>query len=331
MADYTVGIGGGTTLMIRDLGGWVEFWMQTGSSTWNNDQQYSFSANGGYSGVRKFRLLRGGYWQYVDAVWVGYDQTITFTVYGSGIGFPTYAFHQHIQRSTVPQPPTFTGFDAISSSAFRAHFYPNSDGGSPILEFQIGYGSSSNGPTSIETAPGSPKDIGGFYSGQRIYAWIRARNALGWSGWSGRGEATTWQVPAAPNSPSYYNVTQRSVGVQFTFTKRYNDPPNLEMQFKYGRDGSGVVIDGTVNVNETVEYLYNLDPGKVYYFWGRARNSVGWGPWSPTASMLVLIAGARVLVAGQWKRAVPYVKTDGTWKVAEPWVKNAGVWKKTAQ
>jgi hypothetical protein len=47
--------------------------------------------------------------------------------------------------------------------------------------------------------------------------------------------------------------------------------------------------------------------------------------------MLVLIAGARVLVAGQWKRAVPYVKTDGTWKVAEPWVKNAGVWKKTAQ
>lgn len=331
MADYTVNISGSTTLMIRDTGGWVEFWIRTGSSTWNNDQQYSFSANGAYSGVLKFRMLRGGNWQFVNSVWVGYDQTVTFAIYGTGIGFPTYAFNQHIQRSTVPQPPTFTGFDAISSSAFRAHFYPNSDGGSTILEFQIGYGTSSNGPSSIVTAPGSPTDVSGFYSGQRIYAWVRARNALGWSDWSGRGEATTWQIPPAPNNPLYYDVAQRSVGVSFDFIKRPNDPANLEMQFKYGRDETGAVIDGTVDVNETVEYLSNLDPGKVYFFWGRARNSVGWGPWSPTASMLVLIAGARVLVVGTWKRAVPYVNVGGTWKVAEPWVRNAGVWKKTAQ
>lgn len=331
MADYTVNISASTTLMIRDTGGWVEFWIRTGVSTWNNDQQYSFFANGSYSGILKFRLLRGGNWQHVNSVWVGYDQDVTFTIVGSGIGFPTYAFTQHIQRSTVPQPPTMTGFDPISSSAFRAHFYPNSNGGSPILEFQIGYGSSSSGPSSIETAPGSPKDIGGFYSGQRIYAWIRARNALGWSGWSNRGEATTWQVPAAPNPAIFFNVAQRSLGVNFPFSQRYNDPPNLESEFKYGRDETGAVIDGIVNINEPTEYLYNLDPGKTYFFWGRARNSVGWGPWSATPSAVALIAGARVLVAGTWKRAVPYVKVDGTWKVAEPWVKNAGVWKRTAQ
>lgn len=331
MADYTVNISGSTTLMIRDTGGWVEFWIRTGPSTWNNDQQYSFSANGSYSGILKFRLLRGGAWQHVNTVWVGYDQTVTFTIYGSGIGFPTYAFNQHIQRSTVPLPPTFTGFDPISSSAFRCHFYPNSDGGSPILEFQVGYGSSPSGPTSIVTAPGSPHDIGGFYSGQRIYAWIRARNALGWSDWSGRGESTTWQAPGAPNQGIFFNVTQRSVGVQFPPLQRPTDPPNLEVQFKYGRDQSGSVIDGTVNVNESVEYLYNLDPGKVYYFWGRVRNAVGWGPWTSVASAVVLIAGARVLVVGVWKRAVPYVNVGGVWKVAEPWIKNQGVWKRTSQ
>ena len=329
MTDYTVGISASTTLMIRDTGGWVEFWIKTGSSTWNNDQQYSFFANGAYSGILKFRLLRGGNWQHVNSVWVGYDQTVTFTIIGSGIGFPTYAFNQHIQRSTVPQPPIFTGFDPISDSAFRCSFVAGPDGGSPILEFQIGFGSSSNGPSSIVTAPGSPTDIGGFYSGQRIYAWVRARNALGWSDWSSRGEATTWQVPAAHTAATFYNVAQKSVGVSFPFTQRVGDPPNLEMEFKYGRDISGAVIDGTVTINEPAEYLYNLDPGKVYYFWGRARNSVGWGPWPPSPSAVVLIAGARVLVTGTWKRAVPYVKSDGVWKVAEPWVRDAGVWKRT--
>lgn len=330
MTDYTVDISASTTLMIRDTGGWVEFWMRTGSQTWNNDQQYSYFANGSYSGVRKFRLLRGGNWQFVTSVYIPYDQNVSFGVYGAGIGFPTYTFTQHIQRSTVPQPPTLTAVYPISSSAFHVNFYGNSDGGSPALEWQIGYGSSSNGPTATVESGGST-DVGGFYSGQRIYFWARTRNALGWSEWSNRGEGVTWQVPQAPNPPEFLNVTQISLGVRFDFVQRSNDPENLEMQFKYGRDGTGAVIDGTVNVNEAVEYLYNLDPGKLYHFWGRARNSVGWGPWSPTASMAILIAGARVLVVGQWKRAVPYVKTDGVWKVAEPWIKDTGVWKKTAQ
>jgi hypothetical protein len=331
MADYTVNISGSTTMMIRDTGGWVEFWIRTGSSTWNNDQQYSFSANGSYSGILKFRLLRGGFWQHVNSVFVGYDQNVTFTIYGSGIGFPTHAFTQHIQRSTVPQPPTMTGCDPISESVVRIWYYPNSNGGSSIVEYEIGYGSSPHGPSSIVSRPGTIEDIGGFYSGQRSFFWVRARNALGWSGWSNRGEATTWQIPPPPGNPTFHDVRQTMLGVEFFFDKRPNDPHNVEWEFKYGRDETGAIIDGTININETIEYLSNLDPGKVYYFWGRARNPVGWGPWSPTASMVVLIAGARALVAGQWKRAVPYVKTGGLWKVAEPWIKHEGVWKKTAQ
>jgi hypothetical protein len=331
MADYTVDISASTTLMIRDTGGWVEFWIRTGSSSWNNDQQYSFNANGSYSGIRKFRLLRGGAWQHVDSVFVGYDQTVTFTVIGAGIGFPTYAFNQYIPRSTVPQPPTMTGCDPISESTVRIHFYLNSNGGSSILEMQIGYGASPNGPTSVVSRPGTIEDIGGFYSGQRTYFWVRARNSVGWSGWSNRGEATTWQVPPAPADAIFFNVTQTSVGVSFPFEERYNDPPNEEAEIKYGRDESGAVLDGTIEADEETEYFFNLNPGKVYYFWGRARNSVGWGPWSSTPSMVVLIAGARVLVVGQWKRAVPYVRVAGVWRVAEPWVKDAGIWKRTSQ
>lgn len=329
MTDYTQYIGGNTTLMIRDYGGWVDFFVQTGVSTWNNDQQYSFGANGGGSGIREFRLVRGGGWQYVDHVYITYDQDISFTLYGAGIGFPTGTINAHIQRSTPPQPPSLRSVTPISSSAFNIVFWDQYDGGSPILERGIGWGSSSSGPTSTGWSDGD-EPISGFASGQRVYFWARVRNAQGWSGWSNRGEGTTWQVPPPPTAPAFYNVTQKSVGVSFPFTDISGNAPTLEKQLRYGKDPTGAVIDGTITVDETTEYIYNLDPGKTYYFWGRSRNSVGWGPWS-SAYRLDLIAGARVLVGGTWKRAVPYVRSAGVWKVAEPWVKDTGVWKKTAQ
>lgn len=328
MPDYVERISASSEMMIRDTGGWVELWFHTGPQSWNNDQQYSWGANGTGSGVQKFRLVRGGNWQFITSIYVGYDQDISFTIYGASIGFPTYTFVQHIQRSTVPQPPTLFSVTPVSASAFKVVFGGNSDGGSPVIEWQVGYGSSSSGPSS--TAPSDGDDnITGFSSGQKVYFWARGRNALGWSGWSNRGEGTTWQVPQAPLGPTYYNVSQKSVGVGYVFPVILNNPPHLEKQIRYGRDITAGVIDGTITVDQDVEYLYNLVPGGTYYFWARARNTIGWGPWS-ASSKLILIAGSRVMVSGQWVRAVPYVNVGGVWKVAEPWVKDVGVWKKTA-
>lgn len=329
MPDYTLGIGGPNVMMIRDTGGWVEFWFKTGSSTWNNDQWWSYAANGGGS-RQKFRLVRGGGWQMFGSVYVGYDQDVRFTIEGAGLGWSTTDFWQHIQRSTVPQPPTLRSVTPISSSAINVVFTDNANGGSGITGRQIGWGTSSSGPTSTAWSDGDDP-ITGLSSGQRYYFWARVQNALGWSGWSNRLDAAPWQVPPAPAAAIFTEIKQRSVGVNFPFTVRSGNPPNLEKQFKYGRDPTGVVIDATVNVDETIEYLNNLDTGKTYYFWARARNSVGWGPWTSTASKVTLVAGALVFVSGQWKRAVPYVRVGGVWKVAEPWVKDQGVWKRTSR
>lgn len=325
MTDYFLGIGGSSTMMIRDTGGWVEFWFRTGAQTWNNDQWWSYNANGVFS-RQKFRLLRGGQWQHFGSVYVTYDQNVQFTIEGAGLGWATTTFTQHIQRSTVPAPPTMLSVYPISSSAIHVNFIGNYDGGSPVVEWQIGYGLSPAGATAFVGSGGST-DIGGFLSGQRVYVWARGRNALGWSGWSNRGEATTWTVPAAPGTPIISDKTQTSMRVQYDFVANPNNPATEERQLGYGLSSSAPTH--FANDPSGINTVSGLQPGGTYYVWGRSRNAVGWGPWS-VATQVLLIAGARVLVDSEWKRAVPYVKQGGVWKVAEPWMKHMGTWKRTS-
>src|ERR1700743_1866309 len=98
MADYHFGIPNGD-MMIRDLGYSVEFWFKTGPSTWNNNKWWSWGANA-TSSRQKIALLRGGNWQFFGAIDVPYDQTIRFTIEGSGLGWGTTNFFQYIPRST---------------------------------------------------------------------------------------------------------------------------------------------------------------------------------------------------------------------------------------
>jgi hypothetical protein len=325
MVDYVVGIGGSSTMMIRDTGGWVEFWFRTGQYTWNNNQNWSYRANGKNSGTQSFRLLRGGNWQRFGRVNVVYDQDVRFTIYDAGLGFPTHDFIKHINRTTVPPRPTLRSAEAISSSQIRVIFTGNGDGGSTIQEWQIGYGSNSNYPSATVDSNGNSV-LGGFESGQRVYFWARGRNAVGWSTWSNRREATTWRVPNVPRPISFSQITQTSVRTHF-FDGFDGGTATLERQLGYSLMNTGPTT--IVNAPLGVNVLTDLDPGRTYYFWARTRNSVGWGPWSSHVP-LTLIAGARVLDGFLWKQAVPYVRVDGVWKIARPWVKRAGVWKETS-
>lgn len=324
MADYTHDIPNGT-MMIRDLGYSVEFYFRTGSSTWNNDQWWSWAANG--TGARqKSAIYRGGGWNFFGSINVGYDQTIRFTIENSGLGWPNSDFYQYIPRSTTPQPPTMITVETVSDTQLHVVFVGNSDGGSPILEWQVGFGTSIDvGPIRYDDSDGD--DIfGSFAPGERIYAWARGRNALGWGGWSNRGEATLWQVPPPPADPVITAKSQASVSLYYPIADLPGNAPTLERQIGYGTDpvtpssfisdiGGGAVITG-------------LTPGGTYYFWSRYRNSVGWGAWS-SRTRIDLTAGALVLVGGVWKRAVTYMKVGGVWKVVEPWVKNQGTWTRT--
>jgi len=326
MPDYDQFIGGNTTLRIRDTGGMVEFWVRTGSQTWNNQQPWGYGANGINSGTLYFRMLAGGNWQKFGEVYVGYNQTVRFTIVNSGLGFPSYDFFQAISRSTVPGAPYIYQTYAVSSTEIYVEFTGTNDGGSAVLEWQIGYGSNPNSPE-LFVGSGGGSTIGGFTSGQRVYFWTRARNAIGWSAWSNRTEATTWTVPDAPRFIGFPIVAQKSVRTEYQ-DRGTGGQPILERQLGYGKVSSAPTDFANADVSGFTD-ISNLDPGKLYYFWIRNRNSIGWGPWSERAQVL-LIAGARVLDGVEWKRAVPYINVGGVWKVARPWIRNAGTWKETS-
>lgn len=325
MPDYLAYISDDSTMMIRDTGSDVEFWFKTGPYTWNNQQNWSYHANGGFSGQREFRLLRGGYWQKFGEVRVTYDQNVTFTIYDEGLGFPTYSFVQHIQRTTVPPAPNLKSVTATSASQIRVIFSSNGTGGAPILEWQIGYGTSSGGPSQTVTSDGDTI-VGGFNSGQRVYFWARGRNSRGWSAWSNRRDTTTWRVPDAPNTVSATKISQSSIDVKFA-DKGNGGTAILERQIGYGLLSSAPEL--YANAPGGLASITSLSPGAKYYFWARSRNVVGWSPWS-LRSQANLIASARIRVDGEWVRAIPYVRVNGEWKVAQPMIKVAGVWKKTS-
>lgn len=326
MADYDRFIGGSTTLRIRDTGGWVEFWVKTGPYTYNYDQQWSFHANGSESGIRKFRMVAGGNWQHFGSVYVGYDQSVRFSIYNAGLGFPTYDFWQHISRTTVPAPPHIWQAEAISSTHIRVSIWDGNNGGAGIEERQLGYGGDPNNVQAFWNINSGTTDIGPFDPGSRVYFWARTRNWVGWSGWSGRAESTTWRIPDAPGPITFPAVAQTVVQAQFA-DRGDGGRPILERQIGYGKSASGATDFVSVGAGSTE--VWNLDPGRLYYFWSRSRNAIGWSPWSERSQVL-LVAGARMLVGNEWKRAVPYIKVNGVWRVARPWVRNAGVWKETS-
>jgi hypothetical protein len=320
MVDYDRDIGS-VTLRIRDYGSLVEFWILPSTGTYNYAQPWSWNVNGA-SGSGIFRLEKTGMWQRMGRFTVTVDQNVRFSVQNSGIGFGDYDFVQHIDRIDIPPAPAAVHFDSILDTSLRALFSSRGDGGSAILEWQIGYGTNRYTPQHYVASSGTTT-ITGLVGGTIYYFWARGRNAIGWSPWSARSQVTTDRIPDQPNPVVFSEVAQNSVRATANYRGRWDGgSPILEWQIGY----SLLPASPSTMVSGANIIAANLQVAATYYFWSRVRNALGWSPWS-TRSSVTLFGGAYIKSGNIQHRAVPWVKVGGVWKVAKPYNKFNGVWR----
>lgn len=328
MVDYYKGTGGRATMMIRDLGVQVEFWINSGDTTtfhanlpWgytvdgstNNYMTYNYPANGGWR--------RLGFWN------VRSNQTVRFALGATGLyafGGPT-VFEQAITRSTVPAAGVPVIFSDVTSTSVKANYVDPPDGGSPINSRRIARNTvNAISSATIVSITGTHISTG-LTPGQTYYFWTLAGNANGFGAWGDVRSITLPTLPGVPDPPVISDIKQTTVRVTFVDPANDGGTPILERRVVISTTTNPA--DGApVNYNPGGLTLTNLFPAFTYYLWSQVRTSVGWSPYSSMRPFRT-VGGAWVNVEGVWKDAVPFVNVGGVWKVASPFTKIGGEWK----
>jgi len=327
MADYTWSVGSSGTMLIRDTGTYVEFWLKAGSGTFNYALPWGYTVNGVTDNSNSFRFESGGSWQRLGRWLVTTDQTVTFRLYNTGTsGLGSGETHSvAVDRTNVPPAPSIA-IATPGETTMYVNANSNGNGGLAIDQFQLRYdedsaaGSPGYLSLSLDNGTGT---VTGLTKGVTYYLWVRAHNSKGWGAWSGRVSRVTWTNPAAPTKPVISDITQSSVVLKFTDGAANGTPITLR-EVGYRRPGT---TEWTVVPSTGSSKISGL-PGGTLEFAARTWNAVGVSPWS-TIAVIGLVAGAWVNVDGVWYQATPYVRVDGVWIVAKPWVKIAGMWKGT--
>jgi hypothetical protein len=327
MTDWTTGTGNGGSLMIRDTGSMVYLYVKAGSTqTWINGATASWYLNGTSSG--SFDYPTGADWYLVKSGNVSTNQTVRLTLNAtgtSGLGGPTTITHA-INRDTVPPPPVPVTFSSITQTSVYTTFSGNGDGGATIIKWQLAsHNVNTTSGASIFTSDGT-LSVTGLVPGTVYYFWARGQNAVGYGAWSSVRSMKTLKLPAAPSQVTLSSISQTSMIAKFSG----NDMGvyTTWSRWELARNTANTTTGATIITASGTSTVTGLLPGTTYYWWARGISSTGTGPWSVVKSART-IAGARVLVNGVWKEAIPYVNVAGVWKLAQPWSRAAGVWKQT--
>lgn len=260
----------------------------------------------------------------------GSNGTKTFSASGNLTGFSGQksSFSGSWSLPTIPQvwdAPDTPVISSITSTSAFATFTDNGGGVGAIDSRQLAYGTSTSvGSATVISSDGSTA-ISGLSPGTTYYVWARVHNAAGYSSWSSRASFTTLRVPDPPSAPVVSNVKPTTVDLAWTPN---GNGGSAITGYTVGWGTSPTTPSSTVEVTMSPYTVTGLTPGTTYYFFVRAKNTVGYSSYAGPSSTMS-ISGIRVKSGGVWKLAVPYVRTGGIWKLARPYVKSLGVWKET--
>lgn len=102
----------------------------------------------------------------------------------NSVGYSAWSVRAQAFIPKEPDPPTTPWLSDIQPDRITVNWAPNWDGGAAIVEYQVGWGTNDTTPDNMESR-WPPTTIGSLAPGIVYYFYARARNVVGWSGWSG--------------------------------------------------------------------------------------------------------------------------------------------------
>jgi hypothetical protein len=330
MVDYKKDTGSSGTMMIRDNGTVVEFFINSNnSSTFNNQLPWGYTVNGKTDNSNTYKYSAGAGWERLGYWSITTSQTVTFRLGDtgtSGFGGPT-SFSVAIKRAKAPSAPSTPTASGLTHNSVTISFTDGANNGASITQRQIARNTSNTTSGASTFSSDGSTAFTGLAQGTAYYFWARTYNSEGWSPWSGVRGITTYRVPDMPDSAIVSDIDQTSFWVSFTGNGN-GGMPILEWRVYWNTQANENGIQSVEYQNSTPMRITGLQPATSYFVWTRGRNAAGWGPYSQWVQ-ITTIAGASVLVGSTWKQAIPYVNVNGVWKLARPWSRVAGVWKET--
>lgn len=153
---------------------------------------------------------------------------------------------------------------------------------------------------------------------------VRGINADGNGPWS---SIVRIYVPKAPDRMAMPTLNlNRPISVSVSWGAANSPGASVtEYQVRYSPNSNFSSAKHLSTTNRSV-VITDASIGVTTYYQVRAKNSQGWGEWSPSATLLI-DGGPRIRSGNTWKQTVAYVRYNGSWRKAIPYVKHNGVWK----
>ncbi|QEQ93525.1 hydrolase [Streptomyces phage GirlPower] len=99
-------------------------------------------------------------------------------------GYSAWSGRASARTLKVPDAPTTPLLAAVRMTSVDVAFTANSNGGSSITGYEVGYSTSSSGDPTTTVSAKSPMTLTGLSPGTTYFFRTRAKNSVGWSAWS---------------------------------------------------------------------------------------------------------------------------------------------------